>query len=68
MKKEVKNFLKEKGKSEIFTEERFETMKEYMKLSMKRSLPLKTYLSFDPLNKAQFIADHMITFVDSNHI
>lgn len=68
MKKEVKNLLKEKGKSDFFTEDRFEIVKELMKISMKNSLPLKTYLSFDPLNKAQYVADHIIKLVEANQI
>lgn len=60
MKKEVKNILNENGKIDFYTEERFNTVKELMKLSMKRDVTLKAYLSIDPYYKAKFIADHII--------
>ncbi len=62
MKKEVKKYLKENGHPDLFSEERYSIIKEYMKLASSKNLPLKTYLSFDPLNKVQFMGDHMIKF------
>lgn len=62
MKKEVKKYLKENGHPDLFSEERYSIIKKYMKLASCKNLQLKTYLSFDPLNKAQFVGDHMIKF------
>jgi hypothetical protein len=68
MKKEVKKILKENGKIDLFTEERYKTITEYMKLCRKKSKAISTYLSFDPDNRSKFIADHIILFVDQKLI
>jgi hypothetical protein len=44
----------------VFTAERFELVKKTMQHGMTKDLWLKTYLSLDPLNKAQWVADHLI--------
>ena len=70
MKIEVIKILKEKNKLEVFTEERFELVKKTMRYGMTKDLWLKTYLSLDPLNKAQWVADHLIklsTLFDSRN-
>ena len=68
MKRDVKQYLKEKGRLDIFTEERYAAVYEVMKHGMKQDAWLKNYLSLDPLNKAQWVCDHMIKFVDLNKI
>ena len=68
MKKEVKEILKEAGKLELFTEDRFETVKELMKLGMKQSPQLKGLLSIDPYYKSKYIADYIILLVGNKSI
>ena len=68
MKREVKNMLKDKGRLEIFTDSRYNTIYELMKIAMKKDKWLNNYLSLDPLNKAQWMADHLIKLVDLNKI
>ena len=60
MKIEVIKILKEKDKLEVFTEERFELVKKTMLYGITKDLWLKTYLSLDPLNKAQWVADQLL--------
>lgn len=62
MKKEVKLYLKESGNLDLFNEDRFSLVKEYMKKCSKENQPLKGYLSIDSLNKAKFTADHIVNF------
>jgi len=62
MEREVKKILKEKGSLDMFTKERFELIKKTMRYGMTKDLWLKNYLSLDPLNKAQWVADHLIKF------
>ena len=62
MEREVKKILKEKDSLEVFTKERFELIKKTMCYGMSKDLWLKTYLSLVPLNKAQWVADHLIKF------
>ena len=62
MEKEVKKILKEKDSLDLFTKERFELIKKTMRYGMTKDLWLKNYLSLDPLNKAQWVADHLIKF------
>lgn len=62
MESDVKKFLKEKGKLDAFTKERYELIKQTMKYGMKKDVWLKNYLSLDPLNKAEWVADHLIKF------
>jgi len=68
MKKEVQGYLSEKGKTDYFTHERYDKVYEVMKYGMKQDEWLKNYLSLDPLNKAQWICDHIIKFVELNKI
>lgn len=68
MKAEIIKILKEKGKLDLFTEERFYKVKGTMKYGMKKDEWLKTYLSLDPLNKAQWCADHLVKFVEGGHL
>jgi hypothetical protein len=68
MKREVQNILKEKGKLSLFTEQRYSTVTEVMKHGMKKDLWLKNYLSLDPLNKAEWTADHIIKFAEAGQI
>jgi len=60
MKKEVLRILKEQSKETLFTQGRYEFIRELMKVASKNQPPLREYLSIDPLNKAQFIADHIV--------
>ena len=64
MKNEVKQELKEKGRADIFTEERFAICKEVMKIGMSKDNILKAYLNISPDFKVDFIVDNMIKFVD----
>lgn len=68
MKNDVKKLLAEKNRSEIFTDERYGQIREVMKYGMTQDPWLKNYLSLDPFNKAQWISDFMIKFVDSKKI
>lgn len=68
MKKDVQNYLTEKGKADYFTHERYDKVYEVMGHGMKQDEWLKTYLSLDPLNKAQWICDHIIKLVELNKI
>jgi aminopeptidase C len=68
MKRDVINFLKEKGKAELFTEERYHRVKQIMKFGMKKDAWLNNYLNLDPLNKAQWICDHIIKLVELGQI
>ena len=68
MKAETKKILKEIGKLDMYTDERFEKVKSIMKYRMSKDLWLKNYLSLDILNKAQWCADYLIKFVEGGHI
>jgi hypothetical protein len=68
MKAEVKRILKEKGKSDIFTIERLEITKQLMRHAIADDTWLKNYLSLDPLNRAEWCADHLIKLVESELI
>jgi hypothetical protein len=68
MKAETIKILKEKCKLDYFTEYRYEQVKAVMKYGMLKDKWLMTYLSLDPLNKAQWCADHLILFVESGKI
>jgi len=68
MKADVLKILKEVGRDDIFTETRYQTLRDVMKIGIKKDEWLKMYLSLDPLNRAQWIADHMIKYVDLNKI
>ena len=68
MKQEVKKILKEKDCLNLFTEERFDEVKSVMKYGMSKDPWLKNYLSLDPLNKAQWIADHLVLLVNRGQI
>jgi len=59
MKREIKSILKEQGKLELFSDDKFEQVKALMKYAMTQDSWLKMYLSLDPLNKAQWCADHI---------
>ena len=64
MKREVIKILKEKGRADIFTDDRFNKVKAVMRIAVTKDMWLKMYLSLDPLNKAQWVADHLILFID----
>jgi len=68
MKKEVIRILKSKGLFDYFNEVRYKLTVEVMKHGMTKDLWLKEYLSLDPLNKAEWISDHLIIFVDGGHL
>lgn len=68
MKEETKNLLKEKGKLDLFTEDRYEQVKAVMKHGMTKDPWLKNYLSLDPINKAEWCADHLIKFIEAGNI
>jgi hypothetical protein len=65
MKRETKKILKEQGKLDLFTEDRFKEIKAVMKYGMTKNVWLKTYLSLDPLNKSQWCADHLVKLVEN---
>ena len=62
MEREVKKIFKKENSLDVFTKERFELVKKTMRYGITKDLWLKTYLSLDPLNKAQWVADHLIKF------
>lgn len=64
MKAQVIKILKEKGKADLFTDDRFDTVRRFMKYSMQINAPLNQYLILDPLNKAQYVAGHIIKLFD----
>jgi hypothetical protein len=68
MKDDVKDILKEKGKIDLFSDLRYYKVKNAMEYGMTKDAWLKNYLSLDPLNKAQWIADHLIKFVEAGQI
>ena len=68
MKNEVITILKERGKLDLFTEERYGIVKELMKLSMKKDKTLQSFLSIDPYYKAKYVADHIISLSTANLI
>ncbi len=68
MKAETKKILKEQGKLDFYTDERFEQVKSVMKHGMTKDAWLKNYLSLDPLNKAQWCADHLVKLVEGGHL
>jgi len=69
MKREVQKLLKEKGKAEYFTDNRYNQVYELMKYAMKKDEWLRNYLPLDPLNnKSSWIADHIIKLVELNKI
>lgn len=61
MKKEVKEILKEAGQIDLYSDEKFEFVKQFMNSLSKSDKPLKNLLSLDPYYKAKFIADHIMT-------
>lgn len=68
MKRDVIAMLKEKGKFSLFTDNRLNIVKEVMKLGMKNDAWLKNYLSLDPLNKAKWVADHLVKLAEAGNI
>ena len=68
MKAEVIKILKEKGLLVLFTDQRYITVKDLMRVAMKKDNWLKNYLSLDPLNKSQWIADYIVKLVELNKI
>ena len=68
MRSEVIKILKEKDKLGLFTVARYEQVKEVMKFGIKRDEWLKNYLSLDPLNRAQWVADHIIKLSEMGKI
>lgn len=59
MKRDVKKIMIESKTIETYSDSRFEVVKALMKQAIKRDAWLKNYLSLDPLNKAQWCADHI---------
>lgn len=68
MKKEILLCLKKKGKESLFTDERHGVMKELVKIAMKKDAFLQSYLSLDPLNKADWMADNLILLAEMGKI
>lgn len=67
MKKQVQALLKQRG-LDIFTEQRYRMVVEFMKLSMKHRPGIKTLLNMDRYYKEKFLADHMARFVEEGTI
>jgi hypothetical protein len=67
MKVDTKKILKEQGKLDLFTDERFELIKAAMRYRITKDPWLKNYLSLDPFNKAQWCADHLVQYVESEY-
>lgn len=68
MKRDVGIALKERGRPELFTESNFGIVREVMKLGMKEDEWLNMYLNLDPLNKVDWIADHIVKLYDAGHL
>lgn len=68
MKVELKLELKEKGRLEIFTDERYDICKDVMKYATSRDKVLKGYLGISVDFRVAFIADNMIRLVDLKKI
>jgi hypothetical protein len=68
MKIDTQKILKAQGKLDIFTEERYLTVKAVMEHGMTKDAWMKSYLSLDPYNKSQWIADQMVFLVKNGHI
>jgi hypothetical protein len=64
MKAEVKKILKERGKIDLFTDRNYELVKYAMNERARHDPWLKNYLSLDPYNKAEWVADHLIKWVN----
>lgn len=62
MKQEVKRMLKERNMYEIYSEEKYLKVKEFMKRVCEKDEWLKHYLSLDPLNKAEWVCHHIVEF------
>ena len=60
MKVEVKKQLKEKGFPNLFTDQRYDNVKNIMSYAISVDKMLKSYLSISPDFKVDFICDHMI--------
>lgn len=68
MKNEVKQELKEKGRGDIFTEDRYLAMVSFLRIARTGKSTLKSYLDISPDFRVTFIVDHMIKFVDLGRI
>lgn len=68
MKAFVKQELKEKGRIDIFSDERYGVVKEVMKHAISRDEALKCYLQISIDFRVSFIADNMIRLVDLKKI
>lgn len=68
MKRIVLSILKEKNQLEYFSEEKYRIVVDTMKHGMKKDKWLNNYLSLDPLNKAQWISDHLVSLSEQNLI
>lgn len=68
MKKEIILALKKKGKESLFNDERHYIMKYLVKMAMDNDTFLQNYLSLDPLNKAEWMADHLILLAEMGKI
>ena len=68
MKRQILKALKEKGRANIFTLERYDKMKGVMKYGMTQDAWLKNYLELDPQNKVDWMVDHFILLTDKGHI
>lgn len=64
MKIEVKKELKDQGKEDLFTDERYEFIKSLMKNDYRKNIPLRGYLAIDPAHKVKYIVDHIIKFYE----
>ena len=68
MKLETIEILKKKGKFDLYTEEKYDLVKSVMNYGMTKDAWLKNYLSLDPLNKAQWCADQLVSLVEKGAI
>lgn len=68
MKAEIKRILKDKGKLDLYTDERADFVRLLMATMMLKDTWLKMYLSLDKLNRAQWCADHLVKLAESGEI
>ena len=71
MKKLVKSILKSKDKLNLYTDERYNIVKDTLTYGLKnqKDVWLKSYIELDTINnKSQWIADMLIKLTEEGHI
>jgi hypothetical protein len=68
MKSEVKIIMKEKGKLDLFTEQRYSTVKNLCKIAMEQNIIIKLLIMQGRFYKSPWIADNLIHLVESGNL